>query len=52
MKAKSSDELISKHKTLNLLSEDWKFLEILHNYPSSFFEATKLLSTRNFSTHS
>ena len=45
-----TEKQISKLKKLNLLSEDWKFLEILHYNLSLFFEATKLLSTRNFQT--
>ena len=45
-----TEKQISKLKTLNLLSEDWKLLEILHYNLSPFFEATKLLSTRNLCT--
>ena len=45
-----TEKQISKLKKLSLLSEDWKFLKILHFDLVPFFEATKLLSTRNFPT--
>ena len=35
-----TEKQISKLKKLNLLSEDWKYLEILHKNLSPFFEAT------------
>ncbi|MBY0580649.1 MAG: hypothetical protein K2P53_03070 [Rickettsiales bacterium] len=43
-----TEKQITKLKKLTLLSEDWKFLDILHHNLAPFFEATKLLSTRNF----
>ena len=45
-----TEKQISKLEKLNLLLEEWKFLEILHYNLVPFFEATKLLSNRNFPT--
>ncbi|XP_047133825.2 uncharacterized protein LOC124811958 [Hydra vulgaris] len=45
-----TEKQINKLKKLALLSDDWKFLDILHYNLAPFFEATKLLSTKNFPT--
>ena len=45
-----TEKQISKPKKLNLLSEDWKLLGVLRYDLVPFFEASKLLSARNFSS--
>ena len=43
---------IEKLNNCTLSSEEWKYLEILHHNLEPFFEATKMLSSRNLPTFS